>query len=249
MLNQITPVILTYNEQANIARTLKALSWAQRVVVMDSFSSDDTETICNEFSNVDFYQRKFDVLATQWKAAIKQNISTTWVLALDADYVLSDALVTEISKLEPAETIRGYRTSFIYKIDGQALRGTLYPPVTTLYRLAGTDYQQDGHAQRVIVQGNIEPLQNVIYHDDRKSNARWHQSQRNYANQEAVKFKNTSFSNMKLIDKLRFLGLGPLLVIPYTLFARGVILNGSAGLKYTYQRMIAELYLLRARFK
>ena len=249
MLNQITPVILTYNEAANIRRTLNALTWAKRVVVMDSFSDDETKKICAEFANVDFVQRKFDVLAWQWKAAIAQNINTEWVLALDADYVVSNELLKEIKELKPTDNTGGYVTSFVYKIEGHPLKGTLYPPIVTLYRLTGADYLQDGHAQRVQIVGDTERLNGVMYHDDRKSTARWHQSQRNYAKQEAEKFKGLSFSELRPIDKVRFCGLGPLFVGPYTLFIKGVIVNGWPGLKYAWQRVIAETYLLWARLK
>ncbi len=249
MLDQITPVILTYNEAPNIGRTLNALTWAERVVVMDSFSDDDTQKICQQYPNVDFVQRKFDQHAKQWKAAISQNISTPWILALDADYVVSEALTSELKQLNPRPEIAGYRTSFIYKIDGTALRGALYPPVTTLYRAQGADYKQDGHTQRVLLNGEIGTLTSKIFHDDRKSAARWHQSQRNYAKKEADKIKHTRFVDMGMNDKIRFLGLGPVIVIPYTLLAKGVMFDGWAGLKYTWQRCVAEVYLLRARFR
>lgn len=248
MLNDITPVILTYNEAPNIQRTLDALTWAERIVVMDSFSDDETEAICARYPNVDFYQRKFDLLATQWKAAIAQEIQTEWVLALDADYVVSSDLINEIKTLTPNDKTVGYQTSFIYKIDGVPLRGTLYPPVTTVYRLSGADYQQDGHAQRVVLSGHIDNLSGKIFHDDRKPAERWHQSQQKYAQQEADKFSRLPFAEMTFNDKIRYLGLGPIVVVPYTLLAKGLVLNGLAGFKYTWQRFIAELYLLTARF-
>lgn len=249
MLDNITPVILTYNEAPNIERTLSELTWAKRIVVMDSFSDDETQSLCQRHANVDFYQRKFDVLAEQWKAAIAQDIKTDWILALDADYVLTMDLHDELKTLEPTNEIQGYKTSFIYKIDGKPLRGTLYPPVVTLYRKEGATYRQDGHAQRVVVDGKISVLQGKMFHDDRKPMSRWHNSQRNYAAQEAKKFQSLPFKAMNLNDKIRCLGLGPLSVIPYTLIIRGVIFDGLAGLKYTWQRVIAEFYLLRARFK
>lgn len=247
MLEQITPVILTYNEAPNIHRTLEALTWARRIVVLDSFSTDKTEEICRGFPNVEFFQRRFDVLATQWEAAIDKAINTEWVLALDADYVLSAELISELRELKPAQSVNGFRTKFIYKIDGKCLRGSLYPPVTTLYRVKEASYMQDGHAQRVIITGMVNDLSHKIYHDDRKSPTRWHKSQASYARQEAEKLSNVSFANMKLNDKLRYFGLGPILVIPYTLIIKGVLFDGIAGIKYTYQRVIAELYLLRAR--
>ena len=49
-LDQITPLILTYNEEANISRTLTGLSWARRIVVIDSFSTDATLELLAEYS-------------------------------------------------------------------------------------------------------------------------------------------------------------------------------------------------------
>ena len=71
----------------------------------------------------------------------------------------------------------------------------------------------------------------------------------NYSKQEAIKLEGVPFSQLKLMDKIRFFGLGPILAGPYTLFVKGVILDGLPGLKYTWQRIIAEIYLLKARFK
>ena len=42
MIDRITPVILTFNESPNIARTLGKLAWAGDVIVVDSHSDDDT---------------------------------------------------------------------------------------------------------------------------------------------------------------------------------------------------------------
>ena len=42
MLAEITPVILTYNEAANIGRSLERLGWAREIVIVDSHSTDDT---------------------------------------------------------------------------------------------------------------------------------------------------------------------------------------------------------------
>ncbi|WP_216092565.1 glycosyltransferase [Candidatus Marithrix sp. Canyon 246] len=60
MLEQITPILLTYNEQPNIERTLTKLSWAKDIVIVDSFSTDDTLNIIQQFKQVRLFQRTFD---------------------------------------------------------------------------------------------------------------------------------------------------------------------------------------------
>src|SRR6185369_1762222 len=96
MLDQITPLILTYNEAPNIPRSLEALSWAKDIVVVDSFSDDNTVELAKSFPQVRLFQRAFDSHRNQWEFGLKETgISTPWVLALDADYVLSDELVAD----------------------------------------------------------------------------------------------------------------------------------------------------------
>jgi glycosyltransferase involved in cell wall biosynthesis len=247
MLTQITPVILTFNEAPNIRRTLNALRWATRVVVLDSYSTDETEALCNTFSNVDFRQRGFDQHAHQWNAAIALDIDTPWILALDADYVLSDALIDELRQLEPTAETAGFWVSFIYKIKGKSLSGSLYPPVVALFRTGAGRYQQDGHTQRLSIEGRLHNLTAKIYHDDRKSWRRWLSSQRRYARQEANKLATTTFSELSGPDRLRYLGIAPLIIMPYTLLIKKTLLNGWPGLQYAWQRFIAELCLQAAR--
>ena len=91
MLQNITPLILTYNEAPNIGRTLEQLRWARDIVVVDSFSNDETLEIVSRFPQVRIYQREFDSHEKQWNFGLKETgISLEWVLALDADYVLTE---------------------------------------------------------------------------------------------------------------------------------------------------------------
>jgi glycosyltransferase involved in cell wall biosynthesis len=135
MLEHITPVLLTYNEEQNIKRTLSRLSWAKDIVVVDSGSTDNTLEIVAKFSNVRLFKRPFDTLATQWRYAMEETrIATSWVLRLDADYQLSDAIIAELAQLDPTAPVDGYRVAFDYAIFSQKLLGSLYPPNTILLR-------------------------------------------------------------------------------------------------------------------
>lgn len=247
MLDQITPVILTYNEAANIRRSLVALSWARRVLVIDSFSTDQTLEICAEFDNVTVINRTFDNFANQCNFALAQDIPTDWVMSMDADYIVTDALRDELVYLVPGSEVKGYEIAFEYMVSGKPLRGSLYPPRTVLYRKNAANYVQDGHAHRVIIDGTVIPLIGKIRHDDRKPTTRWLRSQWSYAKQEAHKLRHQPWQELGLPDKLRKSGLAPLAVLPYTLIAKGLILDGWPGIVYSAQRFTAELCLQLAR--
>ena len=142
MYDQITPVILTLNEAPNITRILERLTWALEVVVVDSLSSDDTVARAEKFPNTRVVGRKFDWLARQWNYGIHETgITSEWILALDADYIPTDELIEELKTLRPQDAVRGYRAEFIYCVFGRRLMGSIYPPVTVLFRREGAEYR------------------------------------------------------------------------------------------------------------
>src|SRR6266487_839847 len=121
MLSEITPLILTFNERDNLSRTLAPLHWASQVVIIDSFSTDETCHIARANPRVMFLQRHFDSFADQCNFGLKQ-IKTHWVLSLDADYILTPELVKEISSLNPSVDVGGYQVRFRYCLLGRPLR-------------------------------------------------------------------------------------------------------------------------------
>jgi len=245
MLNQITPVILTYNEAPNIGRTLEMLSWARDIVVVDSFSDDQTTTIIEQTPHARVIQRELDCLANQWNFALTQcGIATEWVLALDADYLLTTQLVEELKHLQPASDVRGYRANFVYCVNGRSLRGSAYPPVTVLYRLDSARYRQDGHSQRVVIEGPVFDLTSKILHDDRKSLSRWLRSQDKYMQLERRKLLESPLQDLGWSDRIRRLRVvAPFAILVYCLFIKGAILDGRAGIYYAFQRLLSELLL------
>jgi glycosyltransferase involved in cell wall biosynthesis len=245
MLDQITPLILTYNEAPNIARALSVLSWAREIVIIDSFSDDDTVEIATSFPNVRVVQRAFDCHRNQWEFGLKETgISTPWVLALDADYVVSHELVAELQQLRPDPGIAGYRANFVYCINGRELRSGIYPPVTVLYRREAASYIQDGHTQRIALAGRNEDLRSRVLHDDRKSLRRWFSSQARYTELEAQKLLAADTKGLGLADRLRrWRFVMPSAMLVYCLIVRGGVLDGWAGFYYAFQRASAELML------
>ena len=239
----VTALVLTYNEEANLGRVLDRLAWADRVLVLDSYSTDRTLEIARAYPNVDVRQRAFDSFAGQcnWGLGL---VETEWTLSLDADYVLTPELVEEIAALPPDPDVAGYEVQFTYVVGGRPLRGTLYPPRTVLYRTARATYRQDGHAHRVRVDGPVGVLREKIWHDDRKPLASWLDAQRRYAAQEAAKLRATPVRELGRNDRLRLKGvLAPVLAPLYALVVKGGALDGRAGWHYALQRAYAETLL------
>lgn len=238
----VTGLVLTFNEAPNIERTLAKLSWLGEVIVIDSNSTDGTAERAAAFPNVRVIKRAFTSHAEQWNFGLAQSGSAEWVLALDADYVLSDALVDEIRNLNPPAGVHGYSASFDYCIDGRPLRGAAYPPVTVLYRRARAQYEQDGHTQRVRIDGAVMPLTARICHDDRKSLTHWLGAQARYMELEAVKL--TTANSLGVVDRLRrWIVIAPPAMFFYCYFVRGGVLDGRAGLFYALQRATSEAIL------
>jgi glycosyltransferase involved in cell wall biosynthesis len=245
MLDQITPLILTYNEAPNITRALASLSWAKDIVVVDSLSDDDTLEIAASFPRVRVLQRAFDCHRNQWEFGLRETgIATPWVLALDADYVVSDELIAELTNLRSETQTVGYRASFVYCIKGKKLLSGFYPRVTVLYRREAASYIQDGHTQRVALEGTIEGLRSPMFHDDRKSLKRWFSSQTRYTELEAQKLLAADLADLSLADRMRRRRfIVPPAMLVYCLIVRGGIFDGWAGFYYAFQRALAELML------
>ena len=242
-LSQITPLILTCNETANLARTLGRLQWAHDILLIDSFSTDDTLEIARSFPQTRVLQRRFDSFAHQTNFGL-QHIRTPWVLSLDADYLVSEPLIAELGRVPLNGNAAGYQACFRYWILGKPLRTSLYPPRTVLFRREQATYVDEGHSHRVCVDGPVHRLSGWIDHDDRKSLDRWLLEQNRYAIKEAHYLLNTPRQLLNFRDQLRCgIFFAPFLVGAYTLFGKRLVLQGRRGWFYTFQRVLAETLL------
>ena len=239
-LASITPLVLTWNEEPNIRRCLERLKWADRVLVMDSGSTDATLEICAGFPNVEVIKRAFDSFAGQCNAGL-EHIDTEWVLSIDADYLMP----LEFPEVVEAHTAKtdGIRFPFRYLVHGRPLRACLYPPRVILYRKRLARYRNDGHGHRVMIDGAIGEVRLRVDHDDRKPLLRWFDSQLKYARLEAEKLESEPHP-AGLPDRLRKMiwPAAPAAFL-YTLFGKGVVFDGWPGLFYALQRTYAEILL------
>jgi glycosyltransferase involved in cell wall biosynthesis len=104
---QLSVVIITFNEEKNIARCLDSVaSIADDVVVVDSFSTDKTKMICAE-KGARFVEHKFDGHIEQKNWALSQ-AKYQYVLSLDADEALTHEIISAITEIKQDWRFDGY---------------------------------------------------------------------------------------------------------------------------------------------
>ena len=126
-MNKISAVIITYNEEKNIARCIDSVrAVADEIVVADSFSTDRTKEICLS-KGVRFMEHVFEGYIEQKNFALAQ-ASHDHVLSLDADEYLSGELLQSILKVKETWPFDAYRMNRLSSYGGKWIRrGNWYP--------------------------------------------------------------------------------------------------------------------------
>ena len=94
---EITAIVLTYNEAKHIRPCVESLEWADRIVVFDSFSDDQTPELAR-VAGAETFQSPFENYAQQRNAAL-DSVDTDWVFFVDADERGTSALGEEIRQV------------------------------------------------------------------------------------------------------------------------------------------------------
>jgi glycosyltransferase involved in cell wall biosynthesis len=240
--NRVTPVLLTLNEEPNLRRSLEALTWAERVVVVDSDSTDATREIACSFSNVDFHARTFVSHQDQWRYAIRETaITSRYVLALDADMRVSRSLVDEFRQSILSADYDGAVIPFQWWALAKPLKGSLYPPQLRLFRTDQVEIGQRGHTQTFHVAGRIYRCKEPLIHDDRKPVDHWIKSQMAYSALECDRLSRTMRASWK--DRFRAAGVMPLVAGTIAYLRAGGPWVGKAAYRYALERFIYESFL------
>ncbi|MBS1782598.1 MAG: glycosyltransferase family 2 protein [Bacteroidetes bacterium] len=117
----ISACIITFNEERNIARCIKALNGVvDEVIVVDSFSSDNTVKIAKNLG-ARVLQRVFDGYGTQ-KFFAQQQALYPWILSVDADEVVSPLLAESINAIKVKPDCDGYELAILPNYCGHWIR-------------------------------------------------------------------------------------------------------------------------------
>ena len=259
----VTVIIFTLNEKIHLPSCFDALSWCDDVIVVDSFSSDETEIICQQ-RGARFFQNKFSGFGQQRNWALDHTAPKyAWILILDADERVTPLLVQEMAAIASADPIGvgAYRLRRRFYMWGRWLRySSLYPSwVVRFIRHDRVRYVNRGHAESQEVQGEIKDIANDLIDENLKGIEEWFDRQNRYASKEAEFELDQEKSGLRA-DKLfssnaltrraalkRLAGQIPargLIYFLYSYFYRLGFLDGKAGfvfciMKALYQSQIA----------
>ncbi len=268
MKYKLTVVILTYNEAIHIERAIQNVTgWADKVIVLDSHSQDTTAKIAQDL-NAEVIYRKFDNYKNQRQYAIDYcKNQTEWMLFLDADEYLLEALKTEIKISITHPHITGYYMPRRFIFMGKWIkRGGYYPTyLLRLFRpeLATVDRTINEH---VTVQGATQKLKHDFVDHNLNGIGFWIAKHNQYATVEAeallwAKQNKPATSGINFwvqADRKRWIRENiwnhlPLLMKPFLYFAyrymiRLGFLDGKEGLIFHFLQGCWFWFLVSAKY-
>lgn len=107
--NLISAIVITYNEENNIRRCLESIKWVDEIIIVDSYSKDNTVKITKQYTPKIFYKRFQQDFSEQRNFALSKISSISkWVLVLDADEGLSANSQLIVEQLIKTSDIDGY---------------------------------------------------------------------------------------------------------------------------------------------
>ena len=160
----VTLVIITLNEENNIARCIQSVPFAREVIVVDSFSTDRTSQLAIGLG-ARVIKRPFNGYREQKQFAIEQATSP-WVLSLDADETLSPMLQEEIKSELNHPRADGYKMPRLSFHLGKWIRyGGWYPDYQTrLFKKEKASWKGGTVHEHVVIEGELAVFENDLHH-------------------------------------------------------------------------------------
>jgi glycosyltransferase involved in cell wall biosynthesis len=266
----VSAVLPVLNEEKNLPAALKSVAWASEVFVVDSGSTDTTQTIAEEHGAT-VVQFRYDRTGPKKKAWSLRNLpfSTEWALYLDGDERIPESLQEEIRKTLQAPEFDGYYFDREFIFRGRELRS--YRPDWNLrlfrhtlvsvedlglHQLEGTG-DNEIH-EHFIVDGTTGFLSQPLLHNDYRGIGPWVDRHNKYATWEAHLYRKlrteplsfavsalrNPISRNRLIRRVwvRIPGR-PLARFLVWYFGKRAILDGSRGLQFSFLMAWYELVI------
>lgn len=182
----ISALAITYNEASNIERYIKSLSFADEIIIVDSFSTDETEAIAKKH-NVTFVQREFDNFSSQKNYALSL-ANHDWIVFFDLDEIISEDLAEEIqTKIASNSEIVAYKVKRNFHFMGKRIKysGFQNDTVVRIFKKANAKYNGKAVHETLEVDGKVETLKNRSDHFSYKGFDAYNQKLTDYSSFQA----------------------------------------------------------------
>lgn len=258
----VSVLVLTRNEERDLPGCLATVAWSDDVHVLDSFSDDRTVALA-QAAGAKVTQRAFTGYASQRNAGLALPFKHPWVLILDADERLPEALRDEIGRFvqrAPAGVVAArMRRRDIWW--GRWLRHSQISPFyVRLVRPPHVRYEREIN-EVLQVDGGIEDLQAPFDHYPfSKGLDHWLHKHNQYSRMEAdlivqgaiarpswrIALFGADFNQRRVHQKALFYRLParPLVKLLYMLLWRRGLLDGMAGVRYALLQCIYEYFIV-----
>ena len=206
----VSVLIPTRDEERNIAACIDSLSWADEIVVFDSYSTDPTVDIARA-KGATVVQRVFDSFSAHKNWALDNiDFHNDWIFIVDADERASDSLAAEIDAcIARSDRLAGYYVARENWAWGRRLHCMSPDYQLRLVRRGRARYEDRIVHEHMRVDGDVGFLKQRLRHHDDKGIERYFERHNHYTSLEAVEIHRM----------LRGLGGGPL--IPGDITAKG----------------------------
>ncbi|MFT3735917.1 MAG: glycosyltransferase family 2 protein [Rhodocyclaceae bacterium] len=258
----ISVLILTKNEKQDLPGCLASVAWSDDVHVLDSLSTDGTQDLAHQAGAV-VTERVFDGYASQRNAGLALPFRHAWVLILDADERVPEALAAEMRQFVhgAAPAVAGARMRRRDIWWGRWLKhAQISPFFIRLVRVGRAHYEREIN-EVIVVDGEIVDLQASFDHFPfSKGLDHWIAKHNTYSRMEAeliakraviqpswrVALAGADFNERRLHQKAIFYRLPcrPLIKFLYMLILRRAFLDGVAGWRYAMLQAIYEYFIV-----
>jgi (heptosyl)LPS beta-1,4-glucosyltransferase len=183
----LTAVILTHNESAHINACIESLRFADHILVVDSYSTDDTVVLA-QHAGAQVIQRPFQNYAQQRNDALELASGADWVLFIDADERVPEKLADEILTAIENPSYVGWKVPRHNYIFGKLTRGAGWYPdyQLRLLRVGKAHYDPTRQVHEVVVlDGEAGTLSTPIVHYNYRDSRQFVEKQQKYTAYEA----------------------------------------------------------------
>ena len=261
----LSVLVPTKNDVKNLRRCLDAIAWwADEIIVVDSSSSDGTADVASSYGAtvVQFHYQGGWPKKRQW-ALDNIAMRNEWVLLLDTDEILDDALKNEIAATLSSPEADAYFLRYRIVFFGRPLKyGDTELWKLSLIRRGKAWFECRSQAQdnsmcdmevheHVVCNGQTGRLKSAVHHENHNSLYRYIDKHNEYSNWEALVYSRSSDGGMppnlfgnqaqrrRWFKRLLIrVPLFPIAVFTYTYLLRKGFLDGKAGFIYSAFRAI-----------